>query len=182
MTAAKTAFVAYLTAALGAGALALGAVDEPPFPASCRVERLAYAPADNLEAIDVALIGQARRRIDFAAYVLTNIRVVEALDAAAARGVAVRLYRDGADQPMPRALAAPYDRLAARMNVEIRYKAEPAPFMHLKAYAIDGELLREGAGNFSHSGLTRQDNSLIALRCKPAVTRFETAFETMWRR
>lgn len=152
---------------------------------TCRLERLAYSPADDLEAIDVALIGAARERIDFAAYVLTDLRVVQALDDAAARGVTIRLYRDGGGvnlQAMPGALGRAYDALVARPNVEVRFKAELGPYMHLKAYAVDGQLLREGAGNFSHSGLTRQDNSLVALRCKAAVTAFETAFEAMWRR
>lgn len=168
----KPIFIAALLAALATPALA----------GRCDLSRLAYAPADDLEAIDVALLGKAKKRIDFAAYVLTDMRVVEALDAAAARGVTIRLYRDGANVHMPKPLAAVYDRLAARRNVEIRYKAEPAPFMHLKAYAVDGAFLREGAGNFSHGGLTRQDNSLIVLRCKAAVKRFEIAFEEMWRR
>lgn len=109
----------------------------------CRLERLAYAPGENLEAIDVALIGRARKSIDFAAYVLTSIPIVEALDAAAARGVNIRIYRDGADVRMPAALAEPYDRLVARQNVEARYKGSPQPFMHLKAYAIDGALPAE---------------------------------------
>ena len=33
--------------------------------------------------------------------------------------------------------------------------------MHLKAYAVDGERLRTGSGNFSQSGLAFQDNDLI---------------------
>ncbi len=150
--------------------------------APCQLIRQAYAPAENLEAIDVGLIGRARSRIDFAAYVLTSLPIVRALDDAAARGVTIRLYRDGADARMPRALADAYDRLTARMNVEIRYKGAPAPFMHLKAYAIDSEIVREGAGNFTHSGLLRQDNSLIALRCKSAVKRFQKQFDEMWSR
>jgi len=150
--------------------------------APCQLVRQAYAPAENLETIDVELIGRATRRIDFTAYVLTSLPIVRALDDAAARGVTIRLYRDGADTRMPRALADAYDRLAARLNVEIRYKGSPAPFMHLKAYAIDGEIVREGAGNFTHSGLLRQDNSLIALRCKSAVKRFQKQFDEMWSR
>jgi phosphatidylserine/phosphatidylglycerophosphate/cardiolipin synthase-like enzyme len=148
----------------------------------CRLDRLAYPPDENLEAIDVALIGKARRSIDFAAYVLTSIPIGQALDDAAARGVRVRIYRDGADVRMPAALAEPYDRLVARQNVEARYKGSPEPIMHLKAYAVDGALLREGAGNFTHSGLLRQDNSLVALRCREAVARFRKQFEAMWRR
>ncbi len=173
---------AIVTASIGALALL---APSPVASAPCLVERLAYAPTDNLEAIDVTLIGGALRSIDMAAYVLTDVAIVAALDMAAARGVAVRLYRDGGGvnaQPMPGPLGVVYNRLAARRNVEIRYKADPAPFMHLKAYLVDGALLREGAGNFSHSGLTRQDNSLIALRCESAVKRFQSAFETMWSR
>lgn len=154
----------------------------PALAGRCRLEQQAYAPADDLEAIDVALLAQAEKKIDFAAYVLTDIRIVQALDDAAARGVKIRLYRDGADVRMPRALAEVYDRLAARPNVEIRYKDAPAPLMHLKAYSVDGKVVRDGAGNFSHSGLTRQDNSLIVLRCRTAVKRFKDAFEEMWRR
>ncbi|MCC3246612.1 phospholipase D-like domain-containing protein [Methylocystis sp. WRRC1] len=149
---------------------------------SCVVERHAYAPAENLEAIDVDLIGRATRSIDMAAYVLTSIPIVQALDAAALRGVRIRLYRDGRDARMPSRLAEAYNRLAARENVEIRYKGDPQPFMHLKAYAVDGVLVREGAGNFTHSGLRKQDNSLVALRCPAAVERFQKAFEAMWTR
>jgi phosphatidylserine/phosphatidylglycerophosphate/cardiolipin synthase-like enzyme len=146
----------------------------------CVVERHAYAPLADLEAIDLELIGRATHSIDMAAYVLTSVPIVRALDAAAERGVAVRLYRDGRDARMPRRLAEAYDRLAARPNVEIRYKGDRQPFMHLKAYAVDGELVREGAGNFTHVGLRVQDNSLVALKCGSAVTRFEEAFERMW--
>ncbi|RTL90692.1 MAG: phosphatidylserine synthase [Hyphomicrobiales bacterium] len=158
------------------------ALSTPALAGRCRLERQAFAPAEDLEAIDVELIGQAKKRIDFAAYVLTDLRIVKALDDAAARGVRIRLYRDGADVHMPKALAEVYDSLAARPNVEIRYKGEPAPLMHLKAYSVDGKFMRDGAGNFSHSGLTRQDNSLIVLRCRAAVKRFKRAFEDMWRR
>ena len=36
--------------------------------------------------------------------------------------------------------------------------------MHLKAYAIDGEVLRTGSANFSTSGENAQDNDLIVIR------------------
>lgn len=162
---------------VGIGTLALAAPAPKPL---CQLERLAYAPEENLESIDAELIGGARKSIDFAAYVLTSIPIVQALDNAASRGVRIRIYRDGADVRMPKALAVAYDSLVARKNVEARYKQSPAPFMHLKAYSIDGELLREGAGNFTHSGLLRQDNSLVVLRCREAVERFTRAFERMW--
>ncbi len=54
-----------------------------------------YAPVENLERIDVALIDQAKTSIDTAAYVLTDWAVIQALTGAADRGVAIRIYLDG---------------------------------------------------------------------------------------
>lgn len=166
--------------ATGAALLHIAARDDAP---SCPVS-IAYAPGVNLEALDVALIDRAGASIDMAAYVLTDVAIVEALDRAAARGVTIRLYRDANgvnDEPMPGLLARAYDRLAARRNVDIRFKGEGA-FMHLKGLLVDGATLREGAANFSRSGLTKQDNSRLELRCDAAATAFRRAFETMWRR
>ena len=46
-----------------------------------------YAPAENLEHIDVALIDSARHEIDFAAYVLTDWPVMQALPDAAKKAM-----------------------------------------------------------------------------------------------
>ena len=42
-------------------------------------------------------------------------------------------------------------------NVRIK---RGGPFMHLKAYSIDGDVLRSGSANFSTSGEIAQDNDL----------------------
>jgi phosphatidylserine/phosphatidylglycerophosphate/cardiolipin synthase-like enzyme len=51
-----------------------------------------YAPAENLEHLDVTLIDQAERKIDIAAFVLTDRPVMAALLRAAQRGVKIRIY------------------------------------------------------------------------------------------
>ena len=51
-------------------------------------------PGEDLERIDVALIGEAAKQIDMAAYVLTDSAVIEALRKATERGVKVRIWRD----------------------------------------------------------------------------------------
>jgi phosphatidylserine/phosphatidylglycerophosphate/cardiolipin synthase-like enzyme len=56
---------------------------------------LHYAPGENLEHVDVALIDRAEREIDMAAYVLTDWAVTQALTRAADRGVHIRIYLDG---------------------------------------------------------------------------------------
>jgi phosphatidylserine/phosphatidylglycerophosphate/cardiolipin synthase-like enzyme len=54
--------------------------------------------------------------------------------------------------------------------------------MHLKTYAIDGEVLRTGSGNFSRSGLASQDNDLILIADQAVVDAFEANFDRIWER
>ncbi|MDQ6870026.1 MAG: phospholipase D-like domain-containing protein [Pseudomonadota bacterium] len=127
-----------------------------------------YAPAENLEHIDVALIDRAEREIDMAAYVLTDWPVMQALTRAADRGVAIRIYLDGT-QLAEREPAKAFNDLAETPGVEIRIKRKNSDLMHLKSYQIDGRLVRTGAANFSASGLKRQDNDLIVIESAGAA-------------
>ncbi len=153
-------------------------LDRPLYAAAQSLEQH-FAPAENLEAIDVALIESAGERIEMAAYVLTDFAVIEALTDAAARGVKVRVYRSHDER-------APNGRLADAMlqltaaGADVRTRAADAPLMHLKAYCVDGRALRFGAANFSHSGLTEQDNDLDIARGASACDRFEAAFARLW--
>jgi phosphatidylserine/phosphatidylglycerophosphate/cardiolipin synthase-like enzyme len=80
---------------------------------------LHYAPAENLERLDAALIDQAKHEIDMAAYVLTDWPVMLALTRAADRGVKVRIYLDGV-QLAEREPAKLFFDLAVTPGVEIR--------------------------------------------------------------
>jgi phosphatidylserine/phosphatidylglycerophosphate/cardiolipin synthase-like enzyme len=77
-----------------------------------------YAPAENLEHIDVALIDRAEHEIDMAAYVLTDWPVMQALTRAADRDVAIRIYLDGT-QFAEREPAKVFNDLAETPGVEI---------------------------------------------------------------
>jgi phosphatidylserine/phosphatidylglycerophosphate/cardiolipin synthase-like enzyme len=134
-----------------------------------------YAPAENLEHIDVELIDTAKREIDFAAYVLTDWPIMQALTRAADRGVKVRIYLDGS-QLREREPTRVFQDLAQTPGVEIRVKRENSAFMHLKCYEIDGHLLRTGSANFSASGEKRQDNDIV-LRDARAAAKFKHTFE-----
>ena len=52
--------------------------------------------------------------------------------------------------------------------------------MHLKAYAIDGALLRTGSANLSPSGLKQQDNDLVILRDPVLAAKFEARFAEVY--
>jgi phosphatidylserine/phosphatidylglycerophosphate/cardiolipin synthase-like enzyme len=141
-----------------------------------------YAPRENLESVDAREIGRAQLSIDIAAYVLSDPRIIEALTDAAERGVLIRLYLDKsqfAEHGPTR--AGLVEALLARPNVVARVKGEGV-LMHLKAYAVDGAVLRTGSGNFSRSGLAAQDNDAIFITDPAVVDAFESNFERIWAR
>ena len=141
-----------------------------------------YAPRENLESVDAQEIGRAELSIDMAAYVLSDPRIIEALTVAAGRGVLIRLYLDKSQfaQHGP-TRGGLVEALLAHPNVVARVKGEGV-LMHLKAYAVDGAVLRTGSGNFSRSGLAAQDNDAIFLTDPVIVDAFEGNFERIWAR
>jgi phosphatidylserine/phosphatidylglycerophosphate/cardiolipin synthase-like enzyme len=91
-----------------------------------------YAPAENREHVDVALIDNAKHEIDFAAYVLTDWPVMQALARAANRGAKVRIYLDGI-QYAERWPSKAFNDLAEMAGVEIRVKPKTRSWMHLNS-------------------------------------------------
>ncbi len=142
---------------------------------------VAYAPSNDLERLDAVLLGTARGLIDMAAYVLTDVPVIDALAVAGTRGVHARLYRQPEEREPHGAVADALARLAAAPNVEVRFKAHGA-LMHLKSYLVDGRVLRGGAANFSASGLKSQDNDRVETDDPAAVAAFGAAFAAAWAR
>ena len=141
-----------------------------------------YAPEENLELVDARVISGAKLSIDMAAYVLSDPRIIDALTAAAERDVAVRLYFDKSQFAQHGLkVDAPIEALIAHPNVAARVKGEGV-LMHLKAYAVDGKLLRTGSGNFSRPGLAQQDNDLVLISDPSAIDAFERTFEVIWSR
>ena len=140
-------------------------------PPSCGAE-IHYSPAEDLERIDVALIGEAAKQIDMAAYLLTDRAVIEALRQASARGVKVRIWRDASEA----ARLSEFDvdaPLGGRVQgIELRSNAPGAELMHLKGYCLDHRLLRTGSANCA----TRQDNNLVALRGASVCAGFDAKF------
>jgi phosphatidylserine/phosphatidylglycerophosphate/cardiolipin synthase-like enzyme len=134
-------------------------------------QELHFSPEERLDAIDAALIGGAQRSIDFASYALTDPLVIDALNAADGRGIVIRIVLD----PRERHDFVKLGNLSD--NVRIK---RGGPFMHLKAYEIDGALVRTGSANFSTSGENAQHNDLIVIHDPAAAAKFEEHFVGMW--
>lgn len=152
----------------------------PPRAHAARLD-LHYAPEDNLERIDVGLIDSAKTSIDMAAYVLTDVAVMQALERAAGRGVKLRVFLEPNQEREGNYAADVRAKLLATPGVSVKRNPR-SPWMHLKSYLVDGRLLRMGAANFSASGLKQQDNDLLISDDAGLVKRFQSHFEAMWRR
>lgn len=134
-------------------------------------EEIHFSPEERLDVIDVELIGTAKTSIEFASYALTNSSVIGALTAAEGRGVAIRIVLDPRER---------HDFVKlGDLSDSVRIK-RGGPFMHLKAYSVDGEVLRTGSANFSTSGERAQDNDLVVIRDASAAAKFDAHFERMW--
>ena len=108
-----------------------------------------YSPAENLEAIDVFMINRAQKTLEIAMYAFTDRAISDAVIRAATRGVAVWLYRDGIQirdhgDKTRRIMAG----LPEGARVVVRVKRNSSRnIMHLKAYLIDGKILRKVSSN-----------------------------------
>ena len=148
-----------------------------------------FSPAEDLERLDLEEIGQARHTLDIAMYAFTDRYLAQAVVEAAHRGVRVRIYRDrsqfeqeqrNADVHHERSLS---DMFHHQRNIQVRIKdSNEHNLMHLKAYLVDGKLLRDGSANWSPSGLKRQDNNSHFTTDPAQVHAFQQAFEEMWSR
>ena len=143
----------------------------PCFALCAGAQEIHFSPEERLDAIDAAIIERAKLSIDFAAYSLNDGAVVDALNAAERRGVVIRIVLDPRERHDFVRLGDLSD------NVRIKHSG---PLMHLKAYAIDGEVLRTGSANFNASGERQQDNDLIVIRDAGAAAKFDAHFERMW--
>jgi len=145
-----------------------------------------YSPAENLELIDVAQLDTARKSVDISTYAMDDKPIAEELVKLAQRGVAIRVYRDQTQYAGERAHGAKGGTdlnalFGGQPNIHMRIKGVVA-LAHLKAYVVDGVLLREGSANWSASGEKVQDNSLLLVRDPASVARFEGNFEAIWNR
>ena len=143
------------------------------------------SPEMNLGEIDREIIDQvgAGGAINFAAYILSDYAILNALRSAALRGAHIRLYLD--PEELSRLTLSedhPLVKLIRTQGVEARVKANGEGLMHMKAYSVSGALLRTGSANESVSGLEHQDDDLVIISDRAVVAAFDRKFQLMWNR
>jgi phosphatidylserine/phosphatidylglycerophosphate/cardiolipin synthase-like enzyme len=143
-----------------------------------------YAPDVNLEREDVTVLASGENHIDAALYSATDRAVCDALAEKARKGVSVRVYRDREqyqeEESRARGRETCVEELVAS-GAAVKIKAS-TELMHLKAYMVDGRILRTGSANISEGGEKWQDNDVVFIGSTIAAKAFEDKFEQMWDR
>jgi phosphatidylserine/phosphatidylglycerophosphate/cardiolipin synthase-like enzyme len=141
-------------------------------------------------AHDVAeFVAAARRTLDLALY---DVRlpapagdvVADALRAAAARGVAVRIaYNEEHRHPVP---VPPPPRtkpdLLAALGVPIKGIPGEPDLMHHKYVVRDGEAVWTGSTNWTADSWSREENVLVAVESTAVAAAYAHDFAYLWRR
>ena len=140
-------------------------------------ERLIVFVAAAGHTIDVAIY-------DFHARVGATARIADALEAAAAKGVEVRVAFNvenptRASQPRP-AACAPED--IDGLDVPSRGVHDEGALMHHKYVVRDGEAVWTGSTNWTDDAFSREENAILRIASPEIAAAYTANFEQLWAR
>lgn len=121
-------------------------------------------------------INNTRRTLDIAAFEFNNVVLTEAVLAARARGVAVRMVTDDehgfndADSTIPQLVAA---------GIPVVTDGRSA-LMHNKFMILDSQVVWTGSWNYTINDTYRNNNNALAIRAQKVVQDYQTEFDEMF--
>lgn len=142
------------------------AAEPPPGP-------LVVSPT-NSRAVLLDLIGGAERSLDIYAEVIRDQEFVDALAAAARRGVAVRIVMSKGDERQTETLRALADE-----GVGVRLVSDI--YIHAKLFLADGARAFVGSQNMTATSLDQNREIGIVIDDPAGIARISRAFATDWR-
>ncbi len=136
----------------------------------------ATLPGAEILPLVLGVVGGARRTLDVAMYTLTDAAVVEAMEAASARGVAERVLLDPSERPSDPSAAS----LRAH-GVAVRLYRGSGEKLHAKTAIADGATVVLGSANWTVSGFEHNHELDVAVPNDAVVaTAFEQQFDSDW--
>ena len=157
-------------------ALAGEPIPIPP-PATDRlVQVLVTHPGDGIRAAALAAVAAARHSIDLEMFVLSDRLILDALVAAARRGVGLRALLDRT-QPQNATTMA----LLQKAGAAVRFYAQAGDeLLHAKLGIFDGGTVLFGSCNWSYSGFTRNHELDLLVRDAGLAQIFLTRLDQDW--
>jgi phosphatidylserine/phosphatidylglycerophosphate/cardiolipin synthase-like enzyme len=131
----------------------------------------AFTPGDNIAAMIIERIREAKSSLRMHAYLFTDRRIANALLAAMKRGVRVEIVADGAQEDSG---GAPHLRALRRAGARV-YSAATSGAAHNKVIIIDAELphgaVITGSYNFTRAANARNAENVVVISGSPALAR-----------
>lgn len=136
-----------------------------------------FSPGGGVRQRLLRAIEASRRTIDIAAYNFTASELAEALYAAKARGVQIRILVD-----REKAEEGVVIRRLRRHGLPVRTLGVPEQsLMHHKFAVFDDRLVATGSYNWTNSAEHANYENLVILDDSDAVARFQWEFNRLWR-
>lgn len=135
-----------------------------------RVLVAATLPGTDIRPLVMQLIDGARSSLDLELYVITDTGVVHAIEAAAARGVAVRVLIDPGQRPSDGSAAA-----LTSAGIALRRYRTSGEKLHAKLGVADGRVSLFGSANWTAGGFQRNHEVDVEVLDAPAVAARLTA-------
>lgn len=128
----------------------------------------------------------AARTIDVTSFDLNNPTLVDALAAAAKRGVRVRVVYDGLNGAHDLQNAATYNKvydalaIFAAANIPMVNGGRTYGLMHNKMVIIDGQILYMGSWNLSYNDTYRNNNNLLRITEPRIIANYQGKFDELF--
>ena len=128
--------------------------------ALCRRPNCSFAHEETSLVKLLRVLQRATRTLDVAVFTITCNEIADALEAAAQRGVTVRII---SDDEQAKSKGSDVARLAKVKNVQVRHDGNAASHMHHKFAIVDGACLINGSFNWTRAAVRHGRTNLQAL-------------------
>lgn len=121
------------------------------------------------------MINSAEKTLDIAIFSITHTGITNAITAAKARGVLIRMVVDRGQAGGAKSKTK--ELIAANIPVKI---GKSSGTMHDKYTIVDGVMLQTGSFNYSTSAAIHNTENQIYIADKDAIQRYQDNFEILW--
>jgi len=134
-----------------------------------------FSPKGGCAEAIVRQVDRAGKAIDIMMYSFTSRPIVQALERARGRGVAIRVLLDKGQETQKYAKG----RYFANKGIAVKYDTG-AGLMHNKVGIIDGKLLFTGSFNWTAQAEARNAENLLQIDDPGLIKQYQQRFDTLW--
>jgi len=134
-----------------------------------------FSPNGGCTNAIVREIARAQKTIDVMMYSFTSRPIVQAMDQAKARGVAIRVLLDKGQETQKYAKG----RYFVNKGINVRYDTG-AGLMHNKVGIIDGRILFTGSFNWTAQAEARNAENLLVIDDPVFIKKYQERFNSLW--